>query len=487
MPFGSWKRWVQSALVLLAPLLAPQLGNAAPLGVLTIADGEVSVLRDALRFAATEGVRLQADDIVRTADKTRLARIEFDDGTAVDLGPATQALLRPRAAATADRAPVIYLLQGWAKVSVPAAPSVRSGVGAADRGRARRRACRVSCRQGGGVGVRRIGRRGRAAAPRPGQRARADARRGRFVRGARRRAGPGQPPCAGRPDGETCRARWPTRCHAAPRNSRRAGGADWMRRRRLRRRWRRGSTASAALRAVIRRALRRAGHAAGVPQALVAEMALHPEWQRVVFPPEPPRPRVVVAQRAPPVLPPPAARPASADTQWRIRIDPPAEDAPAPDAAVAAARAEPAPSTTPRPPNRPPVETRHEAAAQVQPRLPRRLPARPAGHQRHHAQTARAQRPGRGAAARALPAREGAGGALVHLDPGRAAARDADEVRLPAAVGAGVLGHRGAGQAAEEPPRVRLQGGDAEPDQPARPRGRVGGRRHQRVPQVAAS
>ena len=50
-----------------------------------------------------------------------------------------------------------------------------------------------------------------------------------------------------------------------------------------------------------------------------------------------------------------------------------------------------------------------------------------------------------------------------------AAARDADEVRLPAAVGAGLLGHRGAGQDPEEPPRVRLQGSHAEPDQPARP------------------
>ena len=60
-------------------------------------------------------------------------RIELDDGTAVDLGPATQALMRPRAAAPADQAPVINQLQGRAKVSVPskttrprAMPMIRS-------------------------------------------------------------------------------------------------------------------------------------------------------------------------------------------------------------------------------------------------------------------------------------------------------------------------------------------------------------------------
>ena len=62
--------------------------------------------------------------------------------------------------------------------------------------------------------------------------------------------------------------------------------------------------------------------------------------------------------------------------------------------------------------------------------------------------------------------REGAGGAQLHLHAGGAAARDADEVRLPAAVGAGLGPPR---CWIEEPPRVRLLGSHAEPDQPARP------------------
>lgn len=105
----------------LALAALPLLSLAAGSAVLTIADGEVSVLRDTRRFGATEGVRLRADDIVRTTAGTRLARVELDDGTAIDLGPATQLMLQPSAAA--DRGATLYLLTGWAKLSTLAKPA----------------------------------------------------------------------------------------------------------------------------------------------------------------------------------------------------------------------------------------------------------------------------------------------------------------------------------------------------------------------------
>lgn len=108
--------WIKSAMALLA--LLPVLAGAATVGVLTIADGEVSVLRDSRRFVAAEGLRLRSDDIVRTGTATQVVRVELDDGTALDLGPATQLLLRPRTDAGRSAAP--YLLQGWAKLSMPA-------------------------------------------------------------------------------------------------------------------------------------------------------------------------------------------------------------------------------------------------------------------------------------------------------------------------------------------------------------------------------
>ena len=75
--------------------------------------------------------------------------------------------------------------------------------------------------------------------------------------------------------------------------------------------------------------------------------------------------------------------------------------------------------------------------------------------------------------------------AHVHEHAGQAAARDAAQVRVPAADGARVRGDRGVQRDAQEASRLRLQGGDAQPDQSARPRERLGGRHRQRVPPVA--
>jgi hypothetical protein len=107
------------ALVLAA---LPCHGAEPALGLITIVDGDAVVVREAREFAAAEGQALRAEDIVRSRDGTRLARIELDGGTLLDLGPATELLLQPRAfAAPAEQGTSLYLLRGWLKVTTSAA------------------------------------------------------------------------------------------------------------------------------------------------------------------------------------------------------------------------------------------------------------------------------------------------------------------------------------------------------------------------------
>ena len=108
-------------LALLAAL--PACSMAASIGIVTIVDGDVAVLRDTQRFAAVEGLRLRGDDVLRTSTETRLARIELADGTALDLGPDTELLLQPgMGSALGERAATLYLARGWLKVSAGTEP-----------------------------------------------------------------------------------------------------------------------------------------------------------------------------------------------------------------------------------------------------------------------------------------------------------------------------------------------------------------------------
>lgn len=105
------------AALLIALALLPVHAAEPTLGVITIKEGDLVVLRETREFAAAEGLRLRADDIVRSREATRLARVELDDGTVLDLGPATELLLQPRAfAAASERGLSLYLLQGWLKL-----------------------------------------------------------------------------------------------------------------------------------------------------------------------------------------------------------------------------------------------------------------------------------------------------------------------------------------------------------------------------------
>ena len=82
-------------------------------------------------------------------------------------------------------------------------------------------------------------------------------------------------------------------------------------------------------------------------------------------------------------------------------------------------------------------------------------------------------------------AHDGVGAVVAHLhgQPGQAVARDAHEVRVPAADGARLCGDGAVQRAAEEASGLLVQGGDAQSDQSAQPRRRLGGRRRQHLPQ----
>lgn len=127
--FSKAALYIALAVALLGVIALPALAAAdPPRALLTIADGPVELVRGAARFRATEGLALAGDDIVRTEDDTRIARIEFADGRVLDLGPATQALLLSDASAAAQglAGTTAVVIQGWAKLGVPAA--VNAGV-----------------------------------------------------------------------------------------------------------------------------------------------------------------------------------------------------------------------------------------------------------------------------------------------------------------------------------------------------------------------
>ena len=107
---------------LMLAMSLPALCAAAPaIGVFTIVEGEAMVIRDAARFAVAEGLQFQPDDIVHTADNAQFVRMEFAQGGVIDLGPGTRLLLKPRFTPPADRPTQAYVLQGWAKITATAA------------------------------------------------------------------------------------------------------------------------------------------------------------------------------------------------------------------------------------------------------------------------------------------------------------------------------------------------------------------------------
>ncbi|HEY8975884.1 MAG TPA: hypothetical protein VIN75_16820 [Burkholderiaceae bacterium] len=102
--------------VLAAGAVAASAAPRVPL--VTMLDGDATLLRDGARFALAEGVRLQAGDLLATGHQTRLLRLEFPGGPGIALGPDSRAMVTPNLGESNHAG--VYLLTGWAKVAAPA-------------------------------------------------------------------------------------------------------------------------------------------------------------------------------------------------------------------------------------------------------------------------------------------------------------------------------------------------------------------------------
>lgn len=111
---AAWRRACAAALLLTSSLA---WSSEAP-ALLTMLEGDASLIIGARAFAAAPGARVPAGALIETGAKTGLLRLEWADGATLDLGPATKVMLRPPLPAPTVR---FYLLQGWAKHSQAAA------------------------------------------------------------------------------------------------------------------------------------------------------------------------------------------------------------------------------------------------------------------------------------------------------------------------------------------------------------------------------
>lgn len=119
--------WLLSAWLLLGwltVLALPAFGQP----LLTLLDGEATVIEDARRLAAVPGLRLAPGAIVDTGAGSALVRVEWPDGVVADLGAATRVMvLPPGFAPRAGQPPRLYLLQGWLKLA-SGGPDATGGV-----------------------------------------------------------------------------------------------------------------------------------------------------------------------------------------------------------------------------------------------------------------------------------------------------------------------------------------------------------------------
>lgn len=104
------------------------LGNAASAAapaLVSLLQGEGTLVRQTTRYALTEGVALADGDIVETAADAFL-QIEFEDGTLVAMSEKGRLLLKPQITPpkTTSAPAQFYLLEGWIKLTtVPKPPA----------------------------------------------------------------------------------------------------------------------------------------------------------------------------------------------------------------------------------------------------------------------------------------------------------------------------------------------------------------------------
>lgn len=84
--------------------------------VISVLEGEAVVIDGLRRMTAVAGLRLEPGAIVETTAKTSILRLEGADQSTYDLGPETRAMLAPPGFPVRnERAPQVYLMQGWLK------------------------------------------------------------------------------------------------------------------------------------------------------------------------------------------------------------------------------------------------------------------------------------------------------------------------------------------------------------------------------------
>ncbi len=93
-------------------------GQATAAALVTIVDGEASLIEGSRTVLAAEGQKVADETLVRTGPRTTLLRVEWPDGSAADFGPDTHAMLNPGGfGLRAGRTPAVYLLRGFVKLS----------------------------------------------------------------------------------------------------------------------------------------------------------------------------------------------------------------------------------------------------------------------------------------------------------------------------------------------------------------------------------
>ena len=106
-------------------LVLGSAASAAAPALVSILQGDATLVRQTTRYALAEGVALADGDIVETAPDAFL-QVEFDDGTIVGMSEKGRLLLKPQITApkTTSATAQFYLLEGWIKLTtVPKAPA----------------------------------------------------------------------------------------------------------------------------------------------------------------------------------------------------------------------------------------------------------------------------------------------------------------------------------------------------------------------------
>jgi hypothetical protein len=120
---------MRSVVALMLCLVAAAPCQAAAAALITILEGPAQVIRGSAWASAALGLALEEGDIVQTGPGASLLRIEFADQVMLDLGPATRVLLRPPPAARGGaRQAQAYVLTGFAKLSAPASGAAQQAM-----------------------------------------------------------------------------------------------------------------------------------------------------------------------------------------------------------------------------------------------------------------------------------------------------------------------------------------------------------------------